>query len=331
MTDQEIKQSIVDTGKKLLDMGLVARTWGNISCRKDDTHFAISPSGMSYLRTTVEDVPIFDTTTEEYEGTRKPSSEKRIHAAAYEIYKDVNFVIHTHQDYATAIGLVSACDLEMTDEEKKVLGKILIAGYGLPGTKTLKNNVAVALQSGAKVVLMIHHGALICGTDPEDTIKKSLMLEEVCKRTIAKKIDLKELEDAGKPDEEDGLLKDVKAKYPNLLVNTSPIMKKFAEGKGFRAQVDDMAQMIGPKLKCVKASSSKAISALEKQDAVLVKGVGCLINSVEKDDAEALGMLLNKAAICKSYTLKCNVNGELPRMDCKLMHVVYKMKYSKKK
>ena len=48
MEEQELRNIVVATGPELLREGLVARTWGNISARVDDTHYLITPSGMDY-------------------------------------------------------------------------------------------------------------------------------------------------------------------------------------------------------------------------------------------------------------------------------------------
>ena len=44
----QIKQQILEGGERLLKEGLVARTWGNISIRVDETHMLITPSGRPY-------------------------------------------------------------------------------------------------------------------------------------------------------------------------------------------------------------------------------------------------------------------------------------------
>ena len=41
------KQTVIDAGKRLVETGLIARTWGNVSCRVSDTQFVITPSGRS--------------------------------------------------------------------------------------------------------------------------------------------------------------------------------------------------------------------------------------------------------------------------------------------
>ena len=332
MNEHEIKNSIVQTGLILLEKKLVARTWGNISSRIDEKHFAITPSGLGYETLTADDIPVFNMEDETWTG-RKPSSEKRIHAACYAQYPEVNFVIHTHQDYATAIGLVGTSTLEMTDEEKALLGEIKVASYGLPGTKKLKKGVEEALKAGSKTVLMLHHGAVILGKDKEDAIHKAEVLEEVCKRTVDKKVGGIEQMLVQSPLSERAidLAEKIARKYPNVKIVDSPLMEKLAELGGIRAQLDDMSQMLGSKLKVCKNDLQKIMTVLEKNDAVLVKGVGCIIKAEDKDDVEALEILINKAGISKLYTAACGKKITLGAFDCWLMRTVFKLKYSKKK
>ncbi len=98
-------------GKKLQQAGLVARTWGNISCRIDENHFVITPSGLDYETMTAVDLVLMDIRNGVCCGAHKPSSEKGVHLAAYQTFPEVGYVIHTHQTYATAIGsaALSSC------------------------------------------------------------------------------------------------------------------------------------------------------------------------------------------------------------------------------
>ena len=52
----QIKQKILEGGERLLKEGLVARTWGNISIRVDETHMLITPSGRPYEELTGDDI-----------------------------------------------------------------------------------------------------------------------------------------------------------------------------------------------------------------------------------------------------------------------------------
>ena len=139
MDEKTIYDQVAETGRLLLEKRLVARTWGNFSARLDETHFVITPSGLGYEQMNADDMVRFCLTDETWEGSRKPSSEKGIHAAAYRLFPEVGFVIHTHQAYATALGLSPPEELALSDEEREALGGVAWAEYGLPGTKKLKN------------------------------------------------------------------------------------------------------------------------------------------------------------------------------------------------
>jgi len=328
------KQNVADTGRILLEKKLVARTWGNISARVDGEHFAISPSGLGYEDMQADDVPVYNMTSGEYEGSRKPSSEKKIHAACYAQFSEVNFVIHTHQDYATALGLSDESKIALTPEEKEILGEIKIAGYGLPGTGKLCANVAKALEAGSKTILMIHHGALVLGTDRDDAIMKAELLETICKREVESKIAKINLSAGVKTasiEETAELITAVKGAFSNAVLDEDAKMKYIASKGGFKAQTDDMAQMLGGELKSVEPKLEAVLEVLSKQDAVLVKNVGLIIKAEEDSDVEALSLLINKAVIAKLYTISIEKKINLSSLDCSLMRFVYKQKYSKKK
>ena len=80
---EEAKKLVVAAGKKLVESGLIARTWGNVSARISDTQFVITPSGRAYETLTPEEVVVVNIEDCSYEGDIKPSSEKGVHAAAY--------------------------------------------------------------------------------------------------------------------------------------------------------------------------------------------------------------------------------------------------------
>ena len=99
------KETVVRAGRELVKEGLIQRTWGNVSCRISDSEFVITPSGRDYLSLTPDDIVTVRIDDLSYEGDIKPSSEKGIHAMCYQLRDDVNFVIHTHQTYASIQGL----------------------------------------------------------------------------------------------------------------------------------------------------------------------------------------------------------------------------------
>ena len=187
----EAKSEVVKAGLELVQSGLIARTWGNVSCRVDDEYFVITPSGRSYESLTPDDIVLVKIEDCSYESEIKPSSEKGIHAMAYKLRPDVNFVIHTHQKNASAVSFLGY-DINMVPEESRaVIGNdIPVASYGLPGTGKLRKGVTAALErSSSKAVVMAHHGALCVGTDYADAFAVARELEKVCEKFLLDRLD----------------------------------------------------------------------------------------------------------------------------------------------
>ena len=233
-------------------------------------------------------------------------------------------MIHTHQTYATAIGITGIENLQITQEERERLGGIAVAKYGLPGTKKLTQNVRAALASGAKVVLMAHHGALIGGVDREDAMEKVRLLEKVCQRNT--KVNL---ERECKKEDITELQKELQEKYPCIKIAQNPATMQMIKLGGMKAQLDDMAQMIGRNLNVT--AREHIDEALNKMDVVLVPQVGAIIKANDEDDVEAMEMLVEKAAVSYLHTKAQGVKGCLPLLDTVLMRLVYTQKYSKQK
>lgn len=178
----EAKTLVVEAGKVLVESGLIARTWGNISARISDTQFVITPSGLAYESLTPDQIVIVNIADCAYEGDIKPSSEKGIHADAYRLRPEVNFVIHTHQVKASVISLEGKnITVELADYAKIIGDIIPCAAYGISSTKKLRNAVAASIQNfpNSKAILMKHHGTLCMGSDINNTFEIAHTLERL--------------------------------------------------------------------------------------------------------------------------------------------------------
>ena len=349
MSNMDKRREIIDTGIELLEEKLVARTWGNISARIDADNYLITPSGLDYTSMREEDIVSVNIKTGEYTGINRPSGEKGVHSAAYEVFDDVNFVVHTHQTYATAVSLAGFDSLEatagsptgseafetsagspagsesfdITEEEIEKLGGIALAEYGLPGTKEITNACKSALLTGAHTVLMIHHGVLVLGKDKEEAMKRVKLLESICERNVKRVIKDNTLSNYLKalntcPEDNSSY------RYCEVLTDKALIALSNSETEIF-SQLDDVSQMIGTKIVTVD-SLDKALKLSD--NAVLIKGVGALIKAENKDDLEALKVLMNKMAIVKLYTKAKNVKAEISIEESDFMHYDYVNRYS---
>ena len=157
MTDiLEAKQLVIKAGHRLLETGLIARTWGNVSCRISDTHFVITPSGRAYNNLTPDDIVLVKIDDLSYDGDVKPSSEKGVHAEVYKHRPDVNFVIHTHQLNASMVSVLRSDINFVPEKSASIIGDhVPVSSYGLPSTKKLKNGVVETLKrSDSKAILL---------------------------------------------------------------------------------------------------------------------------------------------------------------------------------
>lgn len=334
MTEKDLRNQVIATGKELLQDGLVARTWGNVSARVDSNRFLITPSGLDYLQTQEEDLVLYRMKEGTWEGKRKPSSEKAIHVAAYEVFPDAGFVIHTHQKYASAIGLEGFERLRLSKDEGKMLGRIGVAEYGLPGSMKLKDAVKDLFKAGVHTVLMKHHGAVIVGRTKEEAYERALLLEEVCKRLCAPEVEpIQESEKAELKTRQDDLLYEIKKSYPGVMVVDTPaVVQRSGDVTPIVAQLDDMAQMIGKKIDVVVEDPEAVILQFKTgRNTVLVKDLGAFVAGMDSDDTEALKLLADKACICSIHTRGAKEKKSLSALDCARMRYVYKRKYSKQK
>lgn len=184
---EEAKRLVVEAGKKLVESGLIARTWGNVSARISDTQFVITPSGRAYEDLTPDEIVVVNIADCSHEGDIKPSSEKGVHAAAYRHHPTVDFVIHTHQRAATIVSITGMEIRNVYDEFKGVLGnKVPCADYAMSTTDSLRKKVEMCIQMNpsSRAIMLMHHGTLCMGDNYDHAFAIAENLEKCCEKVI---------------------------------------------------------------------------------------------------------------------------------------------------
>jgi L-fuculose-phosphate aldolase len=182
MTFARVRQEVVSTCRFLADKGYLAGTGGNVACRIDDEHFAITPSATDYFSMRPEDVCVLRLNNlARVAGDRRPSVEHRLHAHVLRIRRDCQASIHTHQPIASAYTLLGRA-LEIDDPQHWVIlgPKAALVGYAPSGTSWLASRLAKALQPDIDAYLMRNHGVLCCGPTLGETIARVEALEDAC-------------------------------------------------------------------------------------------------------------------------------------------------------
>ena len=367
-SETEARRLVAESAKRLLNAGLVARTWGNISARIPDGQFIITPSGMGYEHMGPEDLVKVRIEDCSWEGERKPSSEKGIHADAYRLRPEVNFVIHTHQEAASIYGVTGRT---LTGLESECLGAAVpCAEYGMPSTGKLRRAVARALEDypDSRAVFMRFHGALCVGEDSETAFRAAGELERACERQIALLSEQKDREEPEAPvDYGKSLRKGNRfcilcggekkvyhlKRLPKTLAGAAAIHARIYQKTdaccviwnrqeavrevsrretAFRPYLEDLIQIAGTDIRCADGTAPAGIvRRLKGRSAVLVKGQGAFCTGRTRDDAEAAAILLEKscrAALFAEHFPDCSPVG---RLDGLIQRMVYVRKYARKK
>ncbi len=179
------KQEVIKAGIKLDKYGLIALSGGNVSVRMPSGEILVTPSGMIYEDMVPEDVLVVDLEGTILEGDRKPSVDTEALLYIFKHKPEVNAVIHTHQPYATAIGLVDdVFEVSLTTLANATMGPVVVTPFssaasidmGIDTVKYIGDTLAVILR---------HHGVIAVGNSLKQALYACIYMEEAAKCYIA--------------------------------------------------------------------------------------------------------------------------------------------------
>ncbi len=163
--------------QRLAAAGLVIGTAGNVSARDGDL-VAVTPTGAALADLTAEQVTVVDLDGGHVDGQLEATSELELHLGVYRRY-DAGAVVHTHAPMATALACVLD-ELPVVHYQMLVFGgPVRVAPYATFGTPELAEVTLEALR-GRNVALMASHGAIAFGSDVDEAVEISLLLEWAC-------------------------------------------------------------------------------------------------------------------------------------------------------
>jgi len=179
MDTARLQEQILAIGRELVQSGLVAGTWGNLSAWDEEKGgFWITPSGMDYLTLTAADLVLLNLDGAVLEGCRKPSSEHMLHRAIYSGRPDVKAIVHTHSIYATAHAVCrTALPGIVEDLVQSVGGSVEVASYASPGSAALAQ-AALAALGERSAVLLANHGLVGVGPSLPEALKVCQVVEK---------------------------------------------------------------------------------------------------------------------------------------------------------
>jgi L-ribulose-5-phosphate 4-epimerase len=179
-----IREELVSLNRALPENRLVTWTSGNVSIRDHETGYvAIKASGITFADLTPETMVVVDLDGNLIEGELKPSSDTASHLYIYRHRPDVNGVVHTHSNYATAFAaLGKPIPVYLTAQADEFGGPIPCGGFALIGGEEI-GRVVVESIGESPAVLLKNHGVFTVGPTGAAALKAAVMVEDIA-RTI---------------------------------------------------------------------------------------------------------------------------------------------------
>ncbi len=180
------KNQVIDAGIKLHDYHLISLSGGNVSLRINN-HILVTPSGMTYQELVTDDIVVMNLDGSIVEGERRPSVDTVALLYIYNNMPEVNAVIHTHQVYATAVGLISdTLPAVVTTLVNATVGPVTVAPFSSAasldmGIETVKH------LNGKRAVILKQHGVITVGSTLKEALYAAVYMEDAAKTYLVAK------------------------------------------------------------------------------------------------------------------------------------------------
>jgi L-ribulose-5-phosphate 4-epimerase len=179
---ETLKEQVCRLNCELPANNLVVWTSGNVSVRDTETDLVvIKPSGVKFEDLRSERMVVVDLDGDIIEGDLKSSSDTDSHLYIYRHMPEVNGVVHTHSNYATAFAaLGKPIPTVLTAIADEFGGPIPCGGFALIGGEAIGKIVVESIGS-SPACLLKNHGVFTVGPNGEKALKAAVMVEDVAK------------------------------------------------------------------------------------------------------------------------------------------------------
>ena len=181
------KREIIHAALEIKENRLVSLTGGNVSIRTEAGHVLVTPSGMPYEGMKEDDIIVLTLQGERVEGTLRESVDTVALLYIYEHMPEVNAIIHSHQPYATAVGLIQdVFPVAVTTLANVTLGEVNVAPYSSPASIDMGIQT-VKYIGDRRAVILKHHGVITVGPKLKDALYAAIYMEDAARTYLAAK------------------------------------------------------------------------------------------------------------------------------------------------
>ena len=178
----DLKQSVIDTCRKMNHLGINQGTSGNVSVKLAG-RFYITASGIPYENMQPQHIVEMDLDGGYY-GNFLPSSEWRMHQDIFNTFETAMAVVHTHSTYATALSCIQT-EVPAFHYMIGITGgsSLRCARYATFGSKELSENMLDAMRE-RNSCLLSNHGMICFGPSLEKALALAVEIESLCKQYV---------------------------------------------------------------------------------------------------------------------------------------------------
>jgi L-fuculose-phosphate aldolase len=188
MSEQSLREGIVEVGRRLYARGYTASNDGNISVRLDANRLLMTPKNVCKGFMSPDMMCITDLDGRKLAGDRDPSSEMQMHLEVYRQRPDAKAVVHAHPPTATGFAVAGIpLDRAVLAEVVTTLGSVPIAEYATPSTGELPDAVRKYVKAHDGM-LLANHGALTLGADLFGAYYKMETIEHFAKISLVARL-----------------------------------------------------------------------------------------------------------------------------------------------
>lgn len=173
----EARAAIVRCSHALWERGLVTGSSGNVSARVDDGSFLITPTRIALGLLRKRDLARIDSSGTSLNDA-KPSSEWRLHVAAYAARGDIEVVVHTHPTFCVVWAGLDRLFPRETVASTESLAEMKLVAYYPTGTQELADATRAALTDGTPLALLARHGLVAVAREMDDAYVQTDLAEE---------------------------------------------------------------------------------------------------------------------------------------------------------
>ncbi len=158
-----LRKEIIFIGKLMHNKGFVSASDGNIAYRLSGNRIISTPSGKPKGFLSPKDLIITDLNGKKISGKGNPTSELKLHLAAFKERTDIRASIHSHAPFSVACS-VAGIDFKkiVLPEVYMIFGKIPVTTYATPSSSESPEVTAEFIKK-CDAMIIDRHGTLTVG------------------------------------------------------------------------------------------------------------------------------------------------------------------------